>query len=204
MSHFNQNNIKVILDFHAAPGCQNGWDNGGREGVFEWHKNPEYIAQSLDFIERLSEQYQAYDNLYAIQLLNEPNWDLPLEFLKDYYIQAYARIINYLAKETTAVVIHDSLRPKEWDNLMKEPDVSNLIIDTHMYQCFTDEEENLDIYDQIKKAAINRKNEVDAIHNQLWTIVGEWSLGLPEKAFSEQDKFTHSIVVQLKDETKIE
>ena len=36
--------LKVILDLHAAPGCQNGLDNGGIRDVCEWHTREEYIA----------------------------------------------------------------------------------------------------------------------------------------------------------------
>ena len=29
--------LRVIIDLHAAPGCQNGFDNGGIKDVVEWH-----------------------------------------------------------------------------------------------------------------------------------------------------------------------
>ena len=50
--------LRVVLDLHAAPGCQNGFDNGGILGVCEWHTNEEYIQHSLDVLERLAAALQ--------------------------------------------------------------------------------------------------------------------------------------------------
>ncbi|MGB3510211.1 MAG: cellulase family glycosylhydrolase [Microcoleaceae cyanobacterium] len=193
MSELNQKNIKVILDLHAAPGNQNGEDHGGIKGVCEWHQDSVNIAQTLYFLGRLAAHYQESENLYAIQLLNEPHWDIPIDILKEYYIQGYTRIRNHLSAEKTAIIISDGFRPKEWGDFMKEPDFSNVLIDSHLYQCFTNEEENLDIHGHIQKAVIDRKNEVQEIQDQLWMIIGEWSLGLPEKTFSDHDEFTHNM-----------
>ena len=38
--------LRVVLDLHAAPGCQNGFDNGGIKDVCEWHTREEYLAHS--------------------------------------------------------------------------------------------------------------------------------------------------------------
>lgn len=44
-------------DLHAAPGCQNGFDNGGIKDVCRWHTRPEYLEHSLTVLERLAEAY---------------------------------------------------------------------------------------------------------------------------------------------------
>ena len=44
--------LRVVLDLHAAPGCQNGFDNGGILGVCEWHTREEYIEYALTVLER--------------------------------------------------------------------------------------------------------------------------------------------------------
>ena len=51
-------NLRVILDLHSAPGCQNGFDNGGILNVCEWHTKKEYIDHCLDVLERLAERYR--------------------------------------------------------------------------------------------------------------------------------------------------
>ena len=49
--------LRVVLDLHAAPGCQNGFDNGGIENVCEWHTRDEYIDHSVDVLGRLAARY---------------------------------------------------------------------------------------------------------------------------------------------------
>ena len=46
--------LRVVLDLHTAPGCQNGFDNGGILGVCEWHTKEEYIEHTLHVLERLA------------------------------------------------------------------------------------------------------------------------------------------------------
>jgi glucan 1,3-beta-glucosidase len=51
--------LRVLLDLHAAPGCQNGFDNGGIKDVCEWHTREEYLAHSVDLLGRLAARYRA-------------------------------------------------------------------------------------------------------------------------------------------------
>ncbi len=55
--------LRVVLDLHAAPGCQNGFDNGGILGVCEWHTKDEYIQHSLDVLELMAERYNDHPAL---------------------------------------------------------------------------------------------------------------------------------------------
>lgn len=64
--------ICITIDLHAAPGCQNGFDNGGIKDVCEWHTREEYITHSVEVLGRLAERYRSAPALFGIQLLNEP------------------------------------------------------------------------------------------------------------------------------------
>ena len=52
--------LRVVLDLHAAPGCQNGFDNGGIKDVCEWHTREEYLAHSVDVLGRLAARYRGH------------------------------------------------------------------------------------------------------------------------------------------------
>lgn len=58
MAWAEQCKLKVVLDLHAAPGCQNGFDNGGILNVCEWASKAEYIDHALDVLERLAQRYK--------------------------------------------------------------------------------------------------------------------------------------------------
>ncbi|MGZ8190098.1 MAG: glycoside hydrolase family 5 protein [Methylococcaceae bacterium] len=126
--------LHVVLDLHAAPGCQNGFDNGGIKDVFEWHTKEEYINHSLDVLERLAERYHTRPPLHAIEVLNEPRWDIDTNPLKKYTTDAYYRIRKHCRPEDVAVVFHDGFRShKEYIGFLTEPEFSNVVFDIHRY-----------------------------------------------------------------------
>ena len=134
--------LTILLDIHAAQGCQNGFDNGGLSGVMEWHKNTEYIDHTIKFAEDLAEKYGDEPSLLGIQLLNEPHWDIEIEIIQDYYTKAYFSVRKYL-NEDKVIVIHDAFRLDQWKNFMQDSQYKNVILDTHFYQCFSGEDINV-------------------------------------------------------------
>lgn len=180
-------NLAIILDLHAAPGCQNGFDNGGIKDVCEWHTDESYINHSLWVLEQLAERYQGRPALHGIEVLNEPRWDVDTHLLKKYNIDGYYRIRKYCKPEDVAVVFHDGFRSyKEYMGFMKEPEFDNVVLDIHRYQCFAREDIDADIYQHVTKTVVEWKQEADEIildMNQ-WTYVGEWSLGLDLRVVS--------------------
>ena len=179
--------LGVVLDLHAAPGCQNGFDNGGICGVCEWHTSEEYIQHSLDVLERLAERYTAHPALYGIQALNEPSWDIPTDLLKRYTADAYHRIRRHCPPEQVTVVFHDGFRSfREYDGFLQEPEFRNVAIDIHRYGCFLKDDIDMDIFGHIKKSAVTLRVEADEIIRESGYQVycGEWSLGLARKMVS--------------------
>jgi glucan 1,3-beta-glucosidase len=176
-----RNNLGVLLDLHAAPGSQNGWDHSGRQGKIEWHTSKANIESTLRILEDLAARYRKFDNLLGIELLNEPHWTIPQNILKDFYEAAYRRLRHHAGKQV-AIVIHDSFRPLAWSQFMQQPAYENVILDTHFYQVFTEEDQQRDLSGQIRVAAVDRKQQLEAMAKQLPVCVGEWSLALPEKS----------------------
>jgi len=173
--------LRVIIDLHAAPGCQNGFDNGGILNICEWHTKEEYIGHSVEVLGRLAERYGSASALYGIELLNEPRWDVPTGILKDYYQRAYDAIRRHCPPERAAVVFHDGFRShREYLGFMQPPQYQNVIFDIHRYQCFNREDLDMDIHGHLDKAGNLWRQEIDEIHRELKlpSIAGEWSLGL--------------------------
>ncbi len=190
--------LKVVLDLHAAPGCQNGFDNGGICGVCEWHTSEEYIQYSLDVLERLAQRYAAHPALCGIQVLNEPSWDIPTGLLKRYTADAYHRIRRHCPPEQVTVVFHDGFRHwREYAGFLQEPEFRNVAIDIHRYQCFSGEDIDMDIFGHIRKSAVDLRLEADEIirDSGYQVYCGEWSLGLARKMVSlwEEEPFNHQV-----------
>lgn len=183
----NEFDLHVVLDLHAAPGCQNGFDNGGIKDVCEWHTRDDYLQHTLDVLEKLAARYRGERCLHAIEVLNEPRWDVPTAYLKKFYALAYERIRKHCPADKVAVIIHDGFRShREFLAFMQAPAYENVLFDIHRYQCFAREDIDMDIYGHIHKAAVEWSEEASAIGTELRlpTIVGEWSLGLDLKVVS--------------------
>jgi len=190
--------LRVVLDLHAAPGCQNGFDNGGILGVCEWHTKEEYIQHSLDVLERLAQRYKDHPALHGIQALNEPSWDIPTDLLKRYTLDAYQRIRRHCPPERVTVVFHDGFRSfREYAGFLQEPEFRNVAIDIHRYQCFARDDIDLDIFGHIRKSAVDLRVEADEIIRESGYQVycGEWSLGLDLKVVSlwAEGPFNHAL-----------
>ncbi len=190
--------LRVVLDLHAAPGCQNGFDNGGILGVCEWHTRDEYIQHSLDVLERLAERYAEHPALHGIQAINEPSWDIPTDLLKRYTLDAYHRIRRHCPPERVTVVFHDGFRSfREYAGFLQEPEFRNVAIDIHRYQCFAGDDINLDIFGHIRKSAVDLRLEADEIirDSGYQVYCGEWSLGLDLKMVSlwAEEPFNHAL-----------
>ena len=173
--------LRVVLDLHAAPGCQNGFDNGGIQDVCEWHTRAEYVAHSVELLGRLAARYRSSASLAAIELLNEPRWDVPTELLKDFSLRASAAIRAHCAPEQVAIVLHDGFRShREYLGFLQPPAFENVWLDVHRYQCFEPADLALDLDGHLHKARVTWRDELDEIQRELGVpaIVGEWSLGL--------------------------
>ncbi len=174
--------IGVLLDLHGVPGSQNGMDHSGRQGTLGWHTSKANIDHSLRIVGDLAARCKGHDNLLGFELLNEPRWDVPLEIIKKFYQEAYHRVREHIAHDRAAIVIHDAFRPREWANFMREPEYVNVLLDTHPYQCFTDDDRKRDLHGQIEVALVGRQKLLDDMRRQLPCLVGEWSCALPPES----------------------
>lgn len=175
--------LSMVLDIHAAPGCQNGFDNGGLSGICEWHKKPKYIDQTLHFLKRLCRVYKDMPALSGIEVLNEPRWDIPIEIVQDFYKKSYT-IIRDIVPRKIDIIFHDAFRLNAWESFFKQSDFNNVYLDTHMYQVFSHNDKQRKPYEVIEKVAIKRHHELQKVLPYVNVIVGEWSLGIHSNALS--------------------
>ena len=179
--------LEIVLDLHAAPGCQNGFSNGGIRGVCEWHTKPEYLNYALLTLERLAQRYHNRPVLHAIAVLNEPSPTIDTALLKKYITDGYHRIRQYCQAKDVIVLFDEGFRSfREYTGFLTEPEFSNGVLDIHRYQCFGRAQIDADIYGYIRCAVVDWKREADEIITDLGhsVYVGEWSLGMASRAES--------------------
>ena len=176
--------LDFMLDLHTAPGCQNGFDNGGIQHVIDWPKDPANIDTTIDVLAFVMERYNDMTHFHSIQLLNEPHISIDLELLQDFYVRCYQRLRQI--HPTRHIVMHDGFRFKKWKEFFTTNDFTNVILDTHMYQCFDHSLFDYTIEEHCKHA-MKRTRLLADVERYVPVIVGEWSLGLRMNGHLSQD-----------------
>ena len=171
--------MKVMLDLHTSPGSQNGFDNGGIDGVMTWHLDPNNIEITTQVLEKIALRYYNHPALHSLQLLNEPHREIDLTLIQNFYLDAYKRLRTILL-EDTYIVFHDAFRFSEWKPFFENNQFKNVILDTHIYQCFSSYFEEIELEKFLAHPKTYQKS-LQEMEELVPVIVGEWSLGAGRK-----------------------
>eukprot|EP01088_Endostelium_zonatum_P002803 TRINITY_DN135_c0_g1_i1.p1 TRINITY_DN135_c0_g1~~TRINITY_DN135_c0_g1_i1.p1 ORF type:complete len:413 (-),score=85.83 TRINITY_DN135_c0_g1_i1:77-1315(-) len=137
--------IAILLDMHAAPGCQNNEQDCSGENtpvVQYWDKYPANQDETVDSIGLYAQRYANHTALLGFCLLNEPMELTAIPAIQSYYKRAYTRIRSYV-KNNPVIVINPLIGPfqygtePEWVNFMNPSQgYINVWTDLHYYECF--------------------------------------------------------------------
>lgn len=185
-------NLAVCLDLHTAPGCQNGFDNGGIEGVCTWHHKPENIELTLSILERIADRYKEHPAFWGIELLNEPRWDIDIEIIQQFYVEGYHRLRKIIKPQHT-IVFHDAFRHEVWEAFFTHNSFENVALDVHLYQCFDDSFNRAGLMYNLRYPLEHQVMKITHISSFVRCIVGEWSLGLNPSLFEGMDHFNEHV-----------
>jgi len=157
------------------------WDNLSPEWIGTWNStlleytdiNYDNIEHSLKVLESIIEMYKEHPAVAALQPVNEPWWNTPLDPLKDYYWRGY-KLLQEKAPQWL-YIMHDSFRLDShiWGGFMKN--CPNVAIDTHIYQAFGANRLSQDEYMGEACGQHTAISNFEA-NTGLPVVVGEWSL----------------------------
>ena len=86
---------------------------------------------------------------------------------------------------------------------MQAPPFDNVILDTHLYQCFSENDRVRTAREQLE-FALNRKTALDRMQTEeLPTMVGEWSLSLPNRAMNGLSRLQTTSVTRAYADTQL-
>ena len=192
--------LKILIDLHTAPDSQNGFDNGGISGVCKWSQEPEEVEFELSVLERLAERYGTREGLWGIEVINEPiledMWETmkvterypavdpvkaegskpnTIEFIRQFYLDAYDRIRRYMPEEKY-VVFHDAFRLKAWKDFMREDKYKNVVLDTHQYLMVAEMKGCDQTVEGYVQYVEELQKDIEEMQQYFPVIVGEWCL----------------------------
>lgn len=175
------NNLKVWVDLHGAPGSQNGFDNSGLRDTIGYQQS-QNVALTLTVLQDIFNKYGAdlySDVISGIQFLNEPLGPASnMNDLKNFYQWAYK---NMRSVSKNTVIIHDAFMPSNyWDNIMTTfQGYWGVVVDHHHYQVFSAGELSRDINQHLQVACGWGKA---AKTESKWNVCGEFSAALTDCA----------------------
>ncbi len=149
--------IKVLLDLHGAPLSQNGFDNSGLAcadhypkkdchtkcpAEYRWSMDADKGYESLkittETLKKIALRYKNYDNVWGLELLNEPFFKVDLKILQKWYTGTYNELRTIVPNWN--IIMHDSFRPYSWDGFMTDKTkYTNVWRDTHIYWAFRED-----------------------------------------------------------------
>lgn len=180
--------LRILLDVHALPGSQNGWNHSGRgNGTINFMAGAGGLAnaqRSLNYLRTLA-QFVSQDGIKDVVpmlgLLNEmrASYDEPA-IIGAFYQHAYTVIreaTGYGAGNGPFLVIHDGfIGVDRWNGFM--PGADRLVMDQHPYKAFTPDVYHAPWSQQLSDVCAwgrqtARSNAAFGI-----TVGGEWSLAV--------------------------
>ena len=167
--------LNVLLDLHTAPGCQNGFDNGGIQDVMTWHLDQKNIDQTVDKLEYIVKEFKDYKSFWGIEVLNEPHATIDMSIIQSFYRHAYLSIRKHTDK---VIVFHDAFRPADssWKHFFEVNQMKNIVFDLHLYHCFDHRLINGDFDLHISTIVEKRIPLIRELQKFIPVVVGEWSL----------------------------
>lgn len=189
-------NLDVLLDLHTAPGCQNGFDNGGIEGVMTWHLFERNIALTIEKLEHIILTFKDHPSFMGIEVLNEPFTSIEMSIIQDFYKRSYEMIRKHTDK---LIVFHDAFRPEDssWEMFFNQHHMENIAFDLHLYHCFDPKIVNGTFEDHIALILNQRIPLIKKLSVFVRVIIGEWSLGMNYEKMSKTDHFNESLYQRL-------
>ena len=220
--------LKILIDLHTVPGGHNGTDNSGIMGICLWSTREDCLQYTLNVLEKLAERYGQRCALWGIEVLNEPmcsdttagkylnihefvkyytpsdpvlaqgNETYSIEFLKQFYRDAYRRMRRHMSPDRY-VVFCDAFELEIWEDFLMHEGMMGVCLDTHHYLMTPDrmlfDEKNVDVY----RAYLDEVGEkLRAVGQRIPLIIGEWNMqnaadGLAEMSESQRDTLYRTI-----------
>lgn len=190
--------ISVLIDFHALPFGANTGDHSGEKlkspGFWE-NSNARKLA--IEICEFVSHELNGFDNISGFQIVNEACFDNEAKHQKRYYFDAI-NTIRSSGWMDIPIVISDGWWADQWIQILDKAsngDIGSLgvIIDDHIYRCFSDEDKSKDVNKIVGEL---QSNVLVGLSKPTDFIIGEYSCVLDGQTWDKSNVDRNQKVVE--------
>ncbi|KAG0231831.1 glycoside hydrolase superfamily [Mortierella sp. GBAus27b] len=176
--------IRVMVELHAAPGSQNGWNHSGRLGPINWNNGTsgEINAQrTLDCLQQMTKFFSGQDYVHVTPImgvLNEPaGFLIGGDKVKEWYVRAVGAIRAATGPgQGPWAILHDAfLGLSAWTGFL--PGADRLMLDAHQYIMFDNNLMRMNSSTQLQFACETWGSDITTSTKVFGpTMVGEFSV----------------------------
>ena len=176
--------LRVLLDFHALPGSQNGWDHSGKIGNKDWFDDTTHRRTSIDICLEVAQRYRTSSALWGFEVINEPlvSWRTHWK-LRAYYLRAYRRIAKILP-DHIYVIFSDAFHPWLFAGALLGASHQRVAMDVHWYSSALNWRKIPDLASYYKIIA-KRRRTIQRLQHIQPVVVGEWSMMLAQESYDK-------------------
>ncbi|KAH7382217.1 glycoside hydrolase superfamily [Pyrenochaeta sp. MPI-SDFR-AT-0127] len=193
ISRLRAHSIGVLVDLHALPGGANNQEHSGtNSGRAEFWSNPSNRALGVRCCQLIAEDARTGSDIAGIQLANEAEWEA--ERMYEWYDDCIAAISSI--DPSIPVIISDGWNLDKavgyslQKNSIHAPLTNPVIIDTHYYWAFTEDDKSKSPQQIIREvdtklAQLDGKEGSVVDRGAAQAIVGEYSCVLTEESWAK-------------------
>lgn len=177
--------IKVLICLHGAPGSQNGNDHSGRICTPTWQKDTACQQQTQDILLKLARRYNDRDELWGVELLNEPKVSFFDRSVRRFYRSSFEQL-SAVVRPDVRIVFHDGFKPRYMSGVIGSR-ARRAVMDIHWYH-FTDWLHRRLPLPWFFRLVRLRAGFIHRLQKHQDVIVGEWSGVLDGKKMKKYTK----------------
>ncbi len=179
MDQAREHGLRLLLDVHAGPGSQNGFDSSGRIGPKDWYAHAAHRDRTVGCLVDLVRRYRDHPALWGIELINEPV-DWRAWRLWRFHRDAFRALLPLLRPGTHVVFSDGYLRWLLRGSLRRRGDIP-VVMDVHFYQCYG-RNTRLGLAGHLRKAT-GRVRLIRWLQRSHPVLVGEWSAARGDRGY---------------------
>lgn len=189
-----ENDIGVVVDMHGLPGGANTDAHSG------YRNNSPAFFSTGPYVDKMVNDILPFicrdvclnsENVIGLQLVNESVFDNKADGQKNYYSRG-THALNQI-DPGLPVIISDGWWPDQWaDWLGQENLASSVVVDSHVYRCYSEEDKSKNAYQIINDLPGSIRWPKDRAD----FMVGEFSCVLDGKTWDKTSGSRDEIVVQ--------
>lgn len=192
MKMANKYGLKVIIDLHGLEGSQNGNDHSGRVGASDWFRHKGNRTKSLVTLLAIALRYKDDEQLWGLQIINEPKVGL-FHFKLRHYYRLASQLLEAVLEPHTHIIFSDGFTPRLMTKALGRSE--RVVMDVHLYHGAKPSTKYMSLA-RYYRSLRGQARLLGRLSKDQPVIVGEWSGSFRQSVFDQFPVSKHGELVK--------